>query len=386
MMKNICVVTSTRAEFGQLFWLIEKIKNDPQLNLQLIVTGSHLTPAFGNTYKEIIQSGFEINKKIEILLNSSSPVSVSKSLGLAQISFSEAFEEIKPDIIIILGDRAEMLAVASAALIAGIPIAHIHGGEVTEGAYDDSIRHAITKLSNLHFTSTEQYRNRVIQLGENPDFVFNVGALAIESVLKIKYLSKSEFEKKFGFTFKNKAFLITYHPETSLNADSVNAHFNELLAAIDEFENTSLVFTYPNTDINGDLIIKKIEEYVSKNSEKAKCFKSLGQVGYLSALKIVDVVIGNSSSGILEAPALKTATVNIGDRQKGRINGPTIFNSTPVKEEISKAINNALNFDKTKHYQHPYGDGNTSKKILEILKNTKSINLKKKFYDINFNF
>jgi len=384
MMNNICVVSSTRADFGQLFWLIEKIKNDPQLNLQLIVTGSHLSPAFGNTNKEIIENGFEIIKKIEIILSSDSPVSISKSMGLAQISFSETFQEINPDIVIILGDRAEMLAVASVALIAGIPIAHIHGGEVTEGAYDDSIRHAITKLSNLHFTSTEQYRNRVIQMGENPEFVFNVGALAIESVLKIKYLSKSELEKKLGFTFKDRVFLITYHPETSLSADLVYVHFDDIIAAIDDFENTSLIFTYPNTDKNGDLIIRKIEEYVSKNSEKAKCFKSLGQVGYLSALKIADVVIGNSSSGILEAPALKTATVNIGDRQKGRIIGPTIFNCKPTKEEIIKSIKGALNYDRFSHYDHPYGDGNTSDKIIKILKEKMGSSQIKHFFDIDF--
>ena len=383
MIKSICVVTSSRADYGQLKWLIDRIRNDSKLELQLIATGSHLSPTFGSTYQEIVQNGDEILRKIEINISSDSPVGISKTMGLALISFSEAIEELKPDIIIILGDRSEMLAVAAAALIAGVPVAHIHGGEITEGAYDDSIRHAITKLSTLHFTSTDQYRNRVIQLGEHPKSVFNVGALAVESANKINFMSKNELQKRLGLKLQSKSFLITYHPETKISSNLTKQHFIGLLSALNEYENTSLIFTYPNSDKNGNIIIRLMEDYIASSPEKATSVKSLGQVGYLSALRLVDVVIGNSSSGILEAPILNTATVNIGERQRGRIHGPTIFNCNPNKCDIGIAIDKALSFDNTVKWGHPYGRGDTSEQITNILRDTNLKNIGNRFFDIS---
>lgn len=384
MIKKICVVTSNRADFGQLYWLIDKIDKDSQLTLQLIVTGSHLSPDFGNTVLEIINSGFKIDKQIDIQVSSESSVHICKSMGLAQVFFAEAFEQLSPDVVIILGDRSEMLSIASAALIMGIPIAHLHGGEITEGAYDDSIRHAITKMSSLHFTSTDIYRRRVIQMGENPDTVFNVGALAIESVLNLKLLDRKEFEESIHTRLMERNFLVTFHPMTTDSLETTEAQIKEMLNALDCYDRTKFIFTYPNSDKNGVIIRQRMEEYVLKNPNKAVVFKSLGQIRYLSALKHVDLVIGNSSSGILEAPALNTPTVNIGDRQKGRILGPTIFNCQPEKEDICNAIDKALNV-KAEEWKHPYGDGNTSVRILEILKSIDEINSRKSFFDIELN-
>jgi len=381
MIKKICIVTGTRAEFGQLSWLIDKINTDPEFTLQLIVTGMHLSPEFGSTFNEIIDAGYIITKKIEIQLSSDSSIGISKSMGLAQISFADAFDQLKPDLVVILGDRTEMLAIASSALVFGIPIAHIHGGEITEGVYDNSIRHAITKMSSLHFTSTEIYRNRVIQMGEDPKSVFNVGALAIESVLNLKLFTREEFEKSINHKLFSKNLLITFHPVT-LENNSACEQFTQLLEALDELKDTLLIFTKPNSDKDGRIIIQLIDEYVQIHSKKAIAFTSLGQQRYLSAIPLMDAVVGNSSSGIMEVPALNIPTINVGDRQKGRIMGPTIFNCEPEKEAISKTINKAYQFDKSIRWDHPYGKGNTSSQILEILKNTGKINLKKTFYNI----
>lgn len=383
-MKNICIVTGTRAEYGLLYWLIKGINDDLELELQLLVTGMHLSPEFGLTWKQIEKDGFPITQKIEMLLSSDSSVGISKSMGLAQISFAETFDQLKPDLIVLLGDRTETFAVATAALIKGIPIAHIHGGELTEGAYDDAIRHSITKMSHLHFTSTEEYRNRVIQMGEQPETVFNVGALGLDNIKKLQLLDKVGFEKAINHKLADKNLLITFHPVT-LENKSAELQFKELLSALDELENTLLIFTKPNSDKDGRIIIKMIDEYVNRNSNKAIAFISLGQLRYLSAIPIMDAVVGNSSSGIIEAPAFNIPTINIGDRQKGRIMGPTIFNCQPEKNKIIAAITKAFCFDKTELWKHPYGDGKTSERILETLKNTNVINLKKRFYDIEFN-
>jgi GDP/UDP-N,N'-diacetylbacillosamine 2-epimerase (hydrolysing) len=381
-MKKICIVTGTRAEYGLLYWLIKGINEDPELELQLIVTGMHLSPEFGLTWQQIQKDGFPITKKIEILLSSDTAVGISKSNALALISFAEAFDEIKPEIIVLLGDRTETFAAASAALVEGIPIAHIHGGELTEGAYDNAIRHSITKMSHLHFTATEEYRRRVIQLGEQPETVINVGAIGIDSIKKLALLNKSDFEKAIDKKLFNKNLLITFHPVT-LEKQSAEEQFSQLLQALDEFENTLLIFTKPNSDKDGRIIIRMIDEYVQKNSNKANAFTSLGQFRYLSAIQYMDAVVGNSSSGIIEVPAFMVPTVNIGDRQKGRLIGPTIFNCQPKKKDIKMAIEEACNFNKTEHWQYPYGEGNTSEKILKKLKTTKKINLKKRFFDIN---
>jgi GDP/UDP-N,N'-diacetylbacillosamine 2-epimerase (hydrolysing) len=380
-MRKICIITGTRAEYGLLYWLIKGIHEDPELELQLLVTGMHLSPEFGLTWQQIQKDGFPITKKIEILLSSDTAVGISKSNALALISFAEAFDELKPEIIVLLGDRTETFAAASAALVAGITIAHIHGGELTEGAYDDAIRHSITKMSHLHFTATEEYRRRVIQLGEQPETVFNVGAIGLDSIKKLALLNKADFEKAIDKKLSNRNLLITFHPVT-LEKQSAEEQFGQLLQALDEFENTLLIFTKPNSDKDGRIITRMIDEYVHKNSNKAIAFTSLGQLRYLSAIQYMNAVVGNSSSGIIEVPAINIPTVNIGDRQKGRIMGSSIFNCQPVKAEIKTAIEKVLNFDKSKVGLHPYGNGNTSEKILKILKNTNEINLKKRFFDI----
>ena len=381
-MKKICVITGTRAEYGLLYWLIKGLDEESTVQLQLIVTGMHLSPEFGLTWEKIEEDGFSITRKIEILLSSDSAVGISKSMGLAQISFAEAYEQLKPDIVIILGDRTEALVAANAALIANIPIAHIGGGEVTEGAYDDSIRHCITKMSHIHFTSTDIYRKRVIQLGENPKTVYNLGAIGLDNIKKLNLLARDSFEKSIKKKLLKRNLLITYHPVT-LEKTSVSIQFQELLEALDELKNTLLIFTKPNSDENGRTIIQHIEEYVSSNQEKSIAFASLGQLRYLSAIPYMDAVVGNSSSGIYEAPIFNTPTINIGDRQKGRIMGPSIFNCRSIKKEIIKSLDLAFQYDKTAHWDHPYGQGNTSEQILDVIKQFKLQSIKKTFYNIS---
>lgn len=382
-MKKICIVTGTRAEYGLLYWLIKGVNKDPELELQLVVTGMHLSPEFGLTWKQIEQDGFPIARKIEILLSSDTSVAISKSMALAQLSFAEAFDQLQPEIVVLLGDRTETFAVASAALIAGIPIAHIHGGELTEGAYDDAIRHSITKMSHLHFAATDVYRKRVIQLGESPETVFNTGAIGLDNIKKLQLLSKENFENSIGRKLLKKNFLITFHPVT-LEKQSAGEQFQQLLQALDKLEDTLLIFTKPNSDKGGRIIIQMIDEYVNQHPFKAIAFTSLGQLQYLSAVQYMNAVVGNSSSGIIEVPMFNVPTINIGDRQKGRIMGPTIINCQPDEKDITTAINKALAFDKTQKWKHPYGNGDASEKILEIIKKTEKIDLKKKFYDIDF--
>jgi GDP/UDP-N,N'-diacetylbacillosamine 2-epimerase (hydrolysing) len=379
-MRKICIVTGTRAEYGLLYWLIKKVHEDVELELQLIVTGMHLSPEFGLTWKEIELAGFPISRKIEMVLSSDTSVGISKSMGLAQISFGEAFEQLKPDILVLLGDRTEILSAAIAALVSGIPIAHIHGGEITEGAYDDSIRHAITKMSHLHFTSTEEYKKRVIQMGEAPETVFNFGAPGIESIKYLKLLSKTEFEQFIGRKLKTRNLLITFHPATAV-LESVEEQLNELLQALNELPETLLIFTKPNSDKGGRIIIRLIDDFVKASSDKAISFKSMGQVNYLSAIPLMDAVVGNSSSGIIEVPVFNTPTVNIGTRQKGRVQGPLIFNCVAKKSEILKTLKQAYQYDRSSFWKHPYGDGNTASEIVNVLKKIKSLNPSKKFYD-----
>lgn len=383
-MKKICVVTGTRAEYGLLYWLMKEIQADSEFELQLVVTGMHLSPEFGLTYKEI-EKEFTITKKIEMLLSSDTSVGISKSMGLAQISFAECFEELKPDILVVLGDRYEIFSAVSAAMIARIPIAHLHGGETTEGAFDESIRHSITKMAHLHFTAAEEYRHRVIQLGESPDRVYNVGGMGIENIKRLKLLNKEEFEKSINFNLNEKNLIVTFHPVT-LEKSTAKEQFQELLDAIDTLENTNIIFTKANSDTDGRIINTMVDEYVSKNSHKAVGFTSLGQLRYLSALQFVDAVVGNSSSGLIEAPSFNIGTINIGDRQKGRIKAQSVIDCEPNKASISKA------FDKlcSEEFQHtltdvknPYGDGCASEKIIVVIKHTDLSNiLKKSFYDL----
>ncbi len=383
-MKKICVVTGTRAEYGLLYWLLKEIEADKELELQLIVTGMHLSPEFGLTYKEI-EKEFKINKKIEMLLSSDTAIGISKSMGLAQISFAESYYELKPDIVIVLGDRYEIFSATSAAMIARIPIAHIHGGEKTEGAFDESIRHSITKMSHLHFTATEEYKNRVIQLGEHPSRVFNVGGMGIENIKRLELLNKKEFEKSIEFKLNIKNILVTFHPVTLENS-TAKEQFQQLLDAIDELEDTNIIFTKANSDTDGRVINQMIDEYVTKNSHKSIVFTSLGQLRYLSALQYVDAVVGNSSSGLAEAPSFKIGTINIGDRQKGRIKASSVIDCEPNKNSILKSFEKlySKDFQETlKTTINPYGNGCASKKIVEILKSVDLENIiKKSFYDL----
>ncbi|MBD3727847.1 MAG: UDP-N-acetylglucosamine 2-epimerase (hydrolyzing) [Moraxella osloensis] len=383
-MKKICVVTGTRAEYGLLYWLMKAIEQDVDLQLQVIVTGMHLSPEFGLTYKEV-EKEFKIDKKIEMLLSSDTTVGISKSMGLAQISFAEAYDELKPDLVVLLGDRYEIFSAATAAMIARIPIAHLHGGETTEGAFDEAIRHSITKMACLHFTAAEPYRQRVIQLGESPDRVFNVGGMGIENIQRLNLLSKSEFEESIGFKLAERNLLVTYHPVTLENASAIS-QFQALLNAIDVLENTHIIFTKANSDTDGRIINQMIDSYVAQNPHKSVAFTSLGQLRYLSALQYVDVVVGNSSSGLAEVPSFKKATINIGDRQTGRLKAKSIIDCVPTEHGIKKALEIAFSDDfqtNLLNTVNPYGDGEASAKILPIIKRDIAVqDLKKSFYDL----
>lgn len=386
-MRKICVVTGTRAEFGLLYWFMKEIEADKDLELQVIVTGMHLSPEFGLTYKEV-EKEFSINKKIEMLLSSDTHISISKSMGLAQISFSEAYEELKPDLIAVLGDRYEIFSAVSSAMIARIPVAHFHGGEATEGLIDEPIRHSITKMSHLHFAATDEYRNRIIQLGENPQRVFNVGGLGIENIKRLELLSKEQFEDSINFKLNKKNILVTFHPVTLENS-TAKEQFSELLEALDELEDTNIIFTKANSDTDGRIINGMIDEYVSKSSHKSVGFTSLGQLRYLSALKFVDAAVGNSSSGLIEVPSFNIGTINIGDRQKGRIKASSVIDCEPLKNSIKEALGKLYSKEFRSlldDVKNPYGDGNSSKKILKEIKNV-SLNgiLKKSFYNIKVN-
>lgn len=382
---KICVATGTRAEYGLLKPLIEKIKEEPSFTLQLLVTGAHLSPEFGLTYKQIEADGYPIDCKVEMLMSSDTAVGITKSMGIGMIGFSDAFTQLHPDLLVILGDRYEMLSLASTALIFRIPIIHIHGGELTEGAYDDAIRHAITKMSTIHFTSTEAYRNRVIQLGEQPNRVFNIGAIGLDNFRSMKFLSKEELEKELKIHFHKYNYLVSFHPET-LSDSSVEVQFNQLLDAIAKQQDSFFIFTKANADTDGRVINELMGEFVQRNPDKAVLFPSLGSLRYLSIMKCVTAVIGNSSSGILEAPSAPTATINIGDRQKGRIQADSIINCSPETKDILNAfeqIKTKAFANKVKKATNPYGDGTASEKIIQVLRNIQLIDLQtKSFYDI----
>ena len=385
-MRKICVFTGTRAEYGLLKPLMEEIEKDEDSELQIIASGMHLSPEFGLTYKEIEKDGFTINEKIEMLLSSDTPVGISKSIGLGVIGYTDALERLKPDITVVLGDRFEALAFAIASFTLKIPIAHLYGGETTVGALDEGYRHAITKLSYLHFTSTEEYRKRVIQLGEEPERVFNVGALGIDNIKKLKLLSKEEVEKRLGKKLKKRNLLITFHPVTLEKGSSEN-QFKELLRALDELEDTLLIFTKANADAEGRKINYLIDEYASKNEEKTVVFTNMGQLLYLSTMQFVDAVVGNSSSGIIETPSFRVGTINIGDRQRGRIRAKSIIDCEPTYESIKKAFEILYSeaFQRSlKLVKNPYGEGNASTLIKDIIKKMPINNIKKKFFNLKF--
>lgn len=382
--KKICVVTGTRAEYGLLYWLMKGIEQESDLQLQLIVTGMHLSPEFGLTYKEV-EKEFKIDKKVEMLLSSDTPVGITKSMGLAQIGFADAFAELQPDLLIVLGDRYEIFAAASAAMIARIPIAHLHGGETTEGAFDEAIRHAITKMSHLHFTAAEVYRNRVIQMGEAPERVFNVGGLGIENIKRLPLLNQADFEQAINFKLASKNLLVTFHPVTLENA-TAQGQFANLLAALDALTHTHLIFTKANSDTDGRIINQMIDDYVSQNPDKAIAFTSMGQLRYLSAMQFVDAVVGNSSSGLIEAPSFKIATINVGDRQKGRLKASSVVDCAPNTQAISAALQTVYSSafqTQLAGCENPYGKGQSSAQIVATIKTVSLTTLlQKQFYSL----
>ena len=383
MTRTVCVVTGTRAEYGLLRWVMQGIKDAKDLELQIIVTGMHLSPEFGLTYKEIESDGFIIDHKVEMLLSSDTPVSISKSMGLGLISFGDVFQQFKPDLLLVLGDRFEVFSAVATALISRIPVAHLHGGETTEGAFDESLRHSISKMSHLHFVAAEEYRDRVIQLGEDPKNIFLVGGLGIDNIKKLNLLDRSALEVSIDFKLANKNLLITYHPVTLDNQTS-RQQMSELLLALDKLENTNLIFTMPNADTDSRVLIEMINAYVEININ-AVAFTSLGQLRYLSCIKYVDGVIGNSSSGLIEVPSFAKGTINIGSRQQGRLKAKSVIDCDSERQSISAAIEKLYSTSfqvSLKTVINPYGEGGASEKVVDILQKQPLDNiLKKKFHD-----
>ncbi|MDK2978410.1 MAG: hypothetical protein PWP52_1124 [Bacteroidales bacterium] len=384
-MKKICILTATRAEYGLLKRLIRQLKGEETFDVRIAVTGAHLSPEFGLTYKEIEEDGFVIDEKIEMLLSSDSPAAISKSMGLAMIGFADYFERTKPDLLLVLGDRYETLAVCCAALNQRIPIVHLHGGEATEGSIDEAIRHAITKMSYLHFTSTEDYRRRVIQLGEEPSSVFNVGSLGVENVLHEDLLKKAELEKSIDWELKKPYAVVTFHPVTLENKTSAE-QIEELLCAIALNKQYQFIITKANADSDGRVINTLIDKFAKENKH-VKSFFSLGLKRYLSAVKYASFVIGNSSSGVIEVPSFGIPSINIGDRQKGRIQAKSVLNCIADCNAINQMINRALSseFQESIDGTNPYYKENTSSEIVKVLKSfviSEKIDLKKAFYDL----
>lgn len=383
-MRRICVVTGTRAEYGLLYWTLKLLKENPDVELQIIACAMHLSPEYGYTYRIIESDGFEISRKVSMLLSDDSEVGLAKSAALGTIGFAEAFDQLQPDVIVVLGDRFEILSAVQSAMFAKIPVAHIHGGESTEGLIDEAIRHAVTKMSHLHFVAAEQYRTRVIQMGEQPSRVWNAGAPGLDWLTKINWMSRNKLESELSIKLKDPVFLITYHPVT-LESDIDGHAFAELLKALDEFPDATKIFTYPNADTRGRVIIDKVMEYVESHGESNKLFKSLGQTVYLSLMRECDVVIGNSSSGLTEAPALKKATVNLGDRQRGRLKASSVIDCQENEKSIALAIQQALSdeFQASLSGTHSlYGQGRASEKIATVLSEVNLHGLlKKEFFN-----
>ena len=381
--RKLCVVTGSRAEYGLLYWLLREIQDDPALQLQLLVTGMHLSPEFGLTYQKIEQDGFVIDAKVETLLSGDSATAVSKSMGLGLIGFADAFQRLTTDIVVVLGDRFEILAAAQAAMVARIPVAHISGGEVTEGGIDDAIRHSLTKMSHFHFVSAEPYRRRVIQMGEDPARVMNCGDPGLENIHRLKLLDREELTKALGFDLTGPFVLVTYHPETLTGVSHADA-VTSIFAALDRFLQYRVVITKANADVGGRLVNQLIDDFVRLRSGRVYASSSLGQVNYLSAMRHCEAVIGNSSSGIVEAPALHRATVNIGSRQTGRLMAESIVSCGHGCEEIVQAIQRATskNFqDRLPRTTSLYGLGRTSIFIRDYLKTAALDSVIKHFRD-----
>lgn len=383
MGRKIAVVTATRAEYGILRPLILKLKQDEDFELQVIVTGTHLDEKYGNTQQEIVRDGVSIFRKIPILEEGNTEFDISIIMANAIKGFAEYFRDEQPELLIVLGDRTEILGICAAAMNARVPIAHLHGGEITEGAVDDCVRHAVSKMSYLHFPANEIYRKRIIQMGESPDRVYNVGALGVENILNVPLLSKEEVCTQVGIPEDKRYVVVTFHPVT-LEGERVEDHVNQFLNALERKDEYFYLITKANADAGGALVNQMLEEY-AQEKENVKVVASLGMLRYLSALKYAEFALGNSSSGIIEAPALGIPTVNIGDRQKGRLMAETVINCDTTTDSICKAMDIA---QKTMHVSSDlYGDGNTSGKIISVIKDylqNDKIDLKKHFYDIRF--
>ena len=384
MNRKICVITGTRADYGLLRWVMQGIKDDSGLILQVIATGMHLSPEFGLTFREIEKDGFQIDRKVEMLTSSDTAVGIAKSMGLGMISFADALNELKPDLILVLGDRFEIFAAVSAALVARIPVAHLHGGETTEGAFDEALRHSITKMAHLHFVAAQEYRQRVIQLGEQPEKIFLVGGLGIDNIKRLKLLNRAELEESINFKLGHKNLLITFHPVTLENSTATK-QMAELLEVLAELKDTHLIFTMPNADSDGRALIKMVQQFVALHPN-ARAYTSLGQLRYLSCIAQVDGVIGNSSSGLTEVPTFKKGTINIGDRQRGRMQAASIINCEPKRKSIQTAIKMLYAEDfqaALKQIQNPYGDGGASEQVVQIIKYCALDGIiKKSFYDL----
>lgn len=383
MKRKIAVFTGTRAEYGLLYWLMKDIQTSENLELQLIVSGMHLSPEFGLTYKSIEVDGFSIDAKVEMLLSSDSAVGVVKSMGLGTIGFADVLDRLKPDVLVVLGDRFEALAVVQAAHIMGIPVAHLHGGEITEGAVDDAIRHAITKMACLHFVAAEPYRKRVIQMGEQPSTVFNVGAVGLDHLKRSTMMNLSELSASLDFKLSQPYLLVTYHPVTLLEENPVTS-FEALLLALDQFQEYQIILTYPNADDGGRAIIPLLEEYARRQPGRVLSIPSLGFKRYLSAVSMASAVIGNSSSGIIEVPSFGIPTINIGTRQLGRICADSVLHCAPECAAITENLNKALSLEFSsdcKSTFNPYGQGSASSEIVKVLESN-ALATHKHFFDI----
>jgi GDP/UDP-N,N'-diacetylbacillosamine 2-epimerase (hydrolysing) len=384
-MKKICVVTGTRADYGLLRWVMHEIASAPGLQLQVAVTGAHLSPEFGLTWRNIVDDGFAIDAKVEMLLGSDTPVGITKSLGLAVAGFADALAALRPDLLLVLGDRYEIFGAVTAATMARIPVAHLHGGEVTEGAFDDAMRHAITKMSHLHFVAAEDYRRRVLQLGEAPEHVHNVGGLGIDNILRLKLLERAELEQSLDFKLGPRNLLVTFHPVT-LEPGASAAQMEELLAALDSLPDTKLLFTMPNADTENRQISEILHAFAARHPDTAKVWTSLGQLRYLSCLRHVDGVVGNSSSGLTEAPSFHIGTVNIGERQHGRLKAASVIDCAPARQDIARALQQVFSGEfraRLPQVSNPYGKGGAAVKVAAILSACEpGTLLKKKFYDL----
>lgn len=387
MKKRVLVFTGTRADYGLLFPLIKLLKDDTEFVVEILATGTHLSEKFGSSLNEIELDGFSVDWKVDLQINNDTDEQIVKSMSLGLVGFLDVLRKSKPDVCIVLGDRYEAFAFAISCQIAKVPLAHIHGGEVTEGALDEAFRHSITKLSYLHFVSSEAYRNRVIQLGESPERVFNTGALGVDNILKTVKISKQELQNKFNIKFKKHNLLITFHPET-LSDLSSEAQIKDLVEALDLFKHSVMqdcffIFTMPNSDPGHEVLFSKIYEYVQRNPENCIALKSMGRVNYLSAMSYCDAVVGNSSSGIIEAPSMNIPTVNIGDRQKGRLRANSIFDCAYNANDIFKALNGAIDFKNSNiEIQSLFGNGRAAEKMKAVLKEVNfNKTIQKSFYD-----